>query len=85
MITIKRLLPLLTIFMAALMFAQQYIFFLKVPLTVFTPIVGLFGIIFAIKLEKGAYKTGALIVNSIVMCIFPLYLVLTFIFPEIFV
>jgi hypothetical protein len=81
----KKILPVVTIVIALLMFAQQYIFFLRIPLTVITPLVGLFGFLIALRINKGRFKFCVMIGNAVVMCIFPVYILLIFIFPDLFV
>lgn len=85
MISIKKALPLITIVISILMFLQQYMFSLRIPLSAYTPIVGIVGIFLALQIEKGNFRTWILIINTIITFLFPLYIILTFIFPNLFV
>lgn len=67
-------------------YVSSTIFFsLRIPLSVFTPLIGSIGLLIAIRLRRGTYRTVILLANSIMMLVFPIYLVLVFIFPAFFV
>lgn len=78
-------LSVMTILLGIVMFLQQSFFSLKIPLSVFTPLIGSIGLLIAIRLRRGTYRTVILLANSIMMLVFPIYLVLVFIFPAFFV
>lgn len=75
----------MTILLGIVMFLQQSFFSLRIPLSVFTPLIGSIGLLIAIRLRRGTYRTVILLANSIMMLVFPIYLVLVFIFPAFFV
>ncbi len=78
-------LSVMTILLGIVMFLQQSFFSLRIPLSVFTPLIGSIGLLIAIRLRRGTYRTVILLANSIMMLVFPIYLVLVFIFPAFFV
>lgn len=78
-------LSVITILLGIVMFLQQSFFSLRIPLSVFTPLIGSIGLLIAIRLRRGTYRTVILLANSIMMLVFPIYLVLVFIFPAFFV
>lgn len=78
-------LSVITILLGIVMFLQQSFFSLRIPLSVFTPLIGSIGLLIAIRLKRGTYRTVILLANSIMMLGFPIYLVLVFIFPAFFV
>ncbi len=82
---LSKRLPLLTIILAVLFYLQQYMFTLRIPFVMFTPLIGMIGLCFALRLPKNSYRTAMIIANIVITGFIPVYLLLTSFFPGILV